>query len=67
MTDEYESGQTPGRQVNVKDYGAAGDGVSDDTEAIRAATRDGVPYFPPGTYLISGEVTFYHQTDAGNL
>lgn len=44
--------------VNVKDYGAAGDGVTDDTEAVSAALAS-IPdtgatlYFPPGTYLIS--------------
>jgi hypothetical protein len=51
--------------VNVKDYGAAGDGATDDTEAIRAAlaasTTDGTAaafaqkatYFPGGDYIIS--------------
>lgn len=42
---------------NVKDptYGAVGDGVTDDTTAIQAATTAaaGAPvYFPPGTYKI---------------
>ena len=50
---------------SVKDYGAEGNGISDDTEAIQAALADGrsnasseyngVPkglYFPPGIYLV---------------
>lgn len=42
---------------NVRDYGAAGDGVSPDTDAIRravdacAASGGGTVYFPAGTYL----------------
>lgn len=51
--------------VDVKKYGARGDGVSDDTQAIRAAIRAAdirsedawwktrIVYFPPGTYLVS--------------
>ncbi|KAK4150377.1 glucan 1,3-beta-glucosidase [Chaetomidium leptoderma] len=56
---------------NVKDYGARGDGVTDDTAAINAAitagnpcnrgctsttTTPGVVYFPAGTYLISSSI-----------
>jgi hypothetical protein len=40
--------------VNVKAYGAVGDGVTDDTAAIQAAinslTSGGALYFPTGTY-----------------
>jgi polygalacturonase len=43
---------------NVQDYGAAGDGVANDTAEIQAALNaaaDGdVVYFPPGTYMASG-------------
>lgn len=44
---------------NVRQYGAVGDGVADDTLAIRAAISaansagGGVVYFPAGTYLLS--------------
>ncbi len=41
--------------MNVKDFGAVGDGVHEDTEAIRTAIRlmpeGGRLYFPAGTYL----------------
>ena len=40
--------------VSVKDFGAVGDGVTDDTAAIEAAilAADAI-YFPEGTYVIS--------------
>jgi parallel beta-helix repeat protein len=48
--------------VNVKDYGAVGDGVTDDTAAIQAAVNamtDGSTIsFPQGNYSISGQVSF---------
>ena len=41
--------------VSVKDFGAVGDGVADDTAAIQAAINASFHiYFPPGTYLVSG-------------
>lgn len=45
--------------VSVKDYGAVGDGVTDDTAAIQAAFDDNVQsvYFPAGTYLTSANLT----------
>lgn len=46
--------------VSVKDFGAIGDGVTDDTAAIQAAV-DATPtgttiYFPAGTYAVSDEI-----------
>ncbi|KAI2636425.1 glycoside hydrolase family 55 protein [Hypomontagnella submonticulosa] len=56
---------------NVKDYGAKGDGSTDDTEAINKAVTDGdnrcisdcdsrtstpaLVYFPPGVYMFIGD------------
>ena len=55
---------------NVRDYGAKGDGVTDDTAAFQAAhdavqalitptTQYGIIYVPPGTYRIKGPVNQY--------
>lgn len=46
--------------VSVKDFGAIGDGVTDDTAAIQSALdalpNGGVVYFPPGTYRIARNI-----------
>ncbi|KAM7215073.1 exo-beta-1,3-glucanase [Rhypophila decipiens] len=62
---------------NVKDYGAKGDGVTDDTDAINRAINAGNPcnrgcasttmtpalvYFPSGTYLISRSIQPAYMT-----
>lgn len=41
--------------VSVKDFGAVGDGVTDDWAAVRAAldSNPKAVYFPPGTYYLS--------------
>lgn len=50
--------------VNVKDFGAVGDGVTDDTAAIQAAINAAsVLYFPAGTYKITSQI----QTTVSNL
>jgi hypothetical protein len=62
---------------NVKDYGAKGDGKTDDTAAINRAIADGgrcgpdcgtstivpaVVYFPSGKYLVSSPIIQYYNT-----
>lgn len=43
---------------DVKYYGAVGDGVNDDTDAIRdCINNEDVIIFPPGTYLITSSIT----------
>ena len=46
-----------GDVLSVKDFGAKGDGVTDDTAAIKLALAAGVGYFPRGTYLTTGDFT----------
>jgi len=51
-----------GAPVNVKDFGAVGDGVTDDTAAIQAALdsvgpNGGQIVVPVGTYKITGRIT----------
>ncbi|KIN03011.1 glycoside hydrolase family 55 protein, partial [Oidiodendron maius Zn] len=62
---------------NVKDYGAIGDGITDDTAAINAAIMNGnrcgmdcesssvkgaLVYFPSGQYLVSSTIISYYNT-----
>ena len=62
---------------NVKEYGAKGDGTTDDTEAINKAVQDGqrcidncdsrtnapaLVYFPPGTYIVSKPIIQTYYT-----
>ncbi|MBI4031371.1 MAG: hypothetical protein HY370_06805 [Proteobacteria bacterium] len=44
--------------ISVKDFGAAGDGLADDTLAIQqAVAAHNAVYVPPGTYLITSPIT----------
>ncbi|ESK92896.1 glycoside hydrolase family 55 protein [Moniliophthora roreri MCA 2997] len=63
---------------NVKDFGARGDGVTDDTDAINNAISSGnrcggsgchsstvtpaIVFFPKGTYLVSRPINTYYYT-----
>ena len=50
--------------VNVKLYGAKGDGVTDDTQAIKdALAEQNNIYFPSGTYIISDSITLSKSTN----
>jgi Pectate lyase superfamily protein len=49
---------TDANVANVKDYGATGDGVTDDTAAIQQALdANRYVYLPRGTYLVSNTLT----------
>jgi hypothetical protein len=50
-----------GASVNVKDFGAVGDGVTDDTVAIQAATAFKDVHFPEGTYIITAKININHD------
>ena len=66
MIDDKVSSITDFGIINARDpeYGAIGDGVTDDTEAIQkalhAAEDQGLPlYIPAGTYLVSKTISTY--------
>ena len=69
----YESTQHGVAYRNVKAFGALGDGVTDDTDAILAALTSGrkpvfttatpaAVYFPPGIYIVSASLPIYFYT-----
>lgn len=56
-----------GEIVNLRDFGATGDGLTDDTAAIQAAL-DAIPstgrraaYMPPGTYRLTGSLSLANK------
>jgi hypothetical protein len=58
-----------GEVKNVKDFGAVGNGVADDTAEIQAAVDavaaagGGEVFFPTGTYIISNRVRFLNMSN----
>ena len=56
--------------VNIKDFGATGDGVHDDTKAWEhwqaALERGGVGYIPSGQYRVNGIIRSIVQGCFGN-
>lgn len=58
----YDMAVTALEWTSVRDFGAVGNGVADDTAAIRAAitamATSGVLYFPPGRYCVSDTIEF---------
>lgn len=59
---------------NVKDFGATGDGVTDDWAAITAAVNwttsgnRGIIHFPPGTYIVSQSIDYSNTPNPiGNI
>lgn len=59
-----------GAMTNVKDFGAKGDGATDDTAAIQAAIDSlagvgGMVYFPAGDYVVSSQITVSTATNTG--
>jgi len=59
------SGQDGGRVINVREFGARGDGVADDTAAIQgainAAAAGATIYFPAGIFNVSNFVVKNRQ------
>lgn len=60
--------------INVKSYGAKGDGTTDDTTAIQNAitaaynqTNGGAVYLPTGTYVVSSQLTVTKNTSKNTI
>lgn len=59
-----------GAPLNILDYGAVGDGVTDSTAAIQLAVNAAMAankrlYFPQGTYVVSSTITVTNGSGAG--
>jgi hypothetical protein len=61
--------EQPAAMVNVRAFGAVGDGQADDSDAILAAVAatpaGGTVYFPPGDYKVTRTIALKDQTMLG--
>lgn len=59
LSGDVPAGSSGGQGVSVTVFGATGDGVTDDTDAVQdtidyvSDAGGGIVYFPPGTYILS--------------
>lgn len=53
-------------QVNVKDFGAIGDGIADDTEAFKNAFNYDCIEIPSGTYRVTDTISFENKNVYGS-
>lgn len=71
-TGDLDTAGRPVYSVKHPDYGAVGDGTTDDAAAIQSALTDavnneGTLYFPPGTYLTDSTTNLMNLTGASNV
>ena len=60
---DYVSMPIPSGWVSIRDFGAAGDGVTDDTDAFERAIASGSPiYLPQGEYLLTRGIELGRDT-----
>ena len=67
--ESVDAAATQGAWTDVRTFGAKGDGVADDTEAIQraidhtATTTQGIVFFPPGGYKITDRLRLARNVD----
>lgn len=57
MTTKLAFNQITGMSISAKDYGAVGDGITDDSTAMFDSNAAGDFVIPSGTYLINSDIT----------
>lgn len=70
VTGELPFSMIEGAVINVLDYGAVGDGTTDDTAAIQAAVDanpNGTVFFPTGAYKVTDTITVEYNNTPGYI